>query len=519
MELLCTRPSCTHPVNDCPELDDPRTLKVTRDKFCASCQMPLILGDRYLPIQLLGQGGFGAAYLARDRHTPGMRSCVVKQFKPAVRLTTEQHQVAHGLFMREGEVLEELGREHLQIPDLFAFFDLEVPGRLPGTEEAYFYLAQEFIDGQDLEQELRAFGPMNEAAVTEILSSMLKVLGFVHAHQTIHRDIKPSNIMRSRKGRLYLLDFGAIKYATAQAATTQPSRPQNSTSIFSLGYAPPEQMAGAGVSFSTDLYALAATCVQCLTGLPPNQLCDPVTRRYTWRSNVKYPVSDRLADLLDKMLQPAPYDRFSCAADVLNELCLEKTILHPFQPPISSELPLLSVPSLDSNVTQLPLDQSLTQFPPEPIPIALGSVNSHPMIPISNAPISNAPISSTPMSNSKRPQSPRSPFSLIELLSSSAFMGFEGALLAIGLHAATSVVLVKAVLWCLITGALIYFQSNRTIERLDFVIISGLTLTAVVMMFKVGLVSSMMVALPIALVTTLAALVFRLVYTMLMQNR
>ena len=504
MELLCTRPGCPNPINDCPDLDDPRTLKLTRDKFCGCCEMPLILGDRYLPIQLLGQGGFGAAYLARDRHTPGMRSCVVKQFKPAVRLTSEQHQVAHGLFMREGEVLEELGREHLQIPDLFAFFDLEVPGRVPGTEEAYFYLAQEFIDGQDLEKELRAVGAMNEAAVTEILGSMLKVLGFVHAHQTIHRDIKPSNIMRSRKGRLYLLDFGAIKYATAQA-----SRPQTSTSIFSLGYAPPEQMAGAGVSFSTDLYALAATCVECLTGLPPNQLCDPVSRMYTWRSNVKYPVSNRLADILDKMLQPAPYDRFTCAADVLNSLCPEEAILHPFQPPISSELPLPTVPAMDPNVTQIPLGHPFTQLPPEPLPVALEYVHSKPI----------PPISITPMSNSNRPKSTRSPFSLIELLSSSAFMGFEGALLAIGLHAATNVMLVKAVLWCLMTGSLIYFQSNRTIERLDFVIISGMTLAAVVMMFKVGFVSSIVMALPIALVTTLAALVFRLVYTMLRQNR
>ena len=467
--------------------------------------MPLILGDRYLPIQLLGQGGFGAAYLARDRHTPGMRSCVVKQFKPAVRLTAEQHQLAHGLFMREGEVLEELGREHLQIPDLFAFFDLEVPGRVPGTEEAYFYLAQEFIDGQDLEQELRAVGAMTEAAVTEILASMLKVLGFVHAHQTIHRDIKPSNIMRSRKGRLYLLDFGAIKYATAQAI----SRPQISTSIFSLGYAPPEQMAGAGVSYSTDLYALAATCVECLTGLPPSQLCDPVTRMYTWRDCVKYPVSDRLADILDTMLQPAPYDRFACAADVLNRLCPEEAILHPFQPPISSELPLLTVPALDPTVTQLPLDYPATQLPPEPRTIALKSVHSKAITPMSN---SNRP-------KSARPKPTRSPFSLIELLSSSAFMGFEGALLAIGLHAATNVMLIKAVLWCLMTGALVYFQSNRTIERLDFVIISGVTLVAVVMMFKVGFVSTIVMALPIALVTTLAALVFRLVYTMLMQNR
>ena len=499
MELLCTRPSCPHPINDCPDLDDPRTLKLTRDKFCGCCEMPLILGDRYLPIQLLGQGGFGAAYLARDRHTPGMRSCVVKQFKPAVLLTSEQHEVAHGLFMREGEVLEELGREHLQIPDLFAFFDLEVPGRVPGTEEAYFYLAQEFIDGQDLEQELRAVGPMSETAVTEVLSSMLKVLGFVHAHHTIHRDIKPSNIMRSRKGRLYLLDFGAIKYATAQA-----SRPQTSTTIFSLGYAPPEQMAGAGVSFSTDLYALAATCVECLTGLPPNQLCDPVSRMYTWRSNVKYPVSNRLAEILDKMLQPAPYDRFTCAADVLNSLCPEEAILHPFQPPISSELPLLTVPAMDPNVTQLPFDHLCTQLPPEPLPVALESVHSKPI---------------SPMSNSNRPKSTRSPFSLIELLSSSAFMGFEGALLAIGLHALTGLFWVQAVLWCLCAGVLVYFQSNRTIERLDFVIISGVTLAAVVMMFKVGFVSSIMMALPIALVTTLAALVFRLVYTILMQNR
>ncbi len=508
MELLCTRPSCPSPINDCPDLDDPRTLKLTRDKFCACCEMPLILGDRYLPIQLLGQGGFGAAYLARDRHTPGMRSCVVKQFKPAVQLTSQQHQVAHELFMREGEVLEELGREHLQIPDLFAFFDLEVPGRVPGTEEAYFYLAQEFIDGRDLEQELKAVGPMSETAVIEILSSMLKVLGFVHAHQTIHRDIKPSNIMRSRKGRLYLLDFGAIKYATAQAI----SRPQTSTSIFSLGYAPPEQMAGAGVSFSTDLYALAATCVECLTGLPPNQLCDPVSRIYTWRDCVKYPVSNRLADILDKMLQPAPYDRFACAADVLNGLCPEEAILHPFQPPISSELPLPVARAMESNVTQLPLDYLYTQLPPEPpepLPVALESLHSQPI----------TPMSVPPMSNSNRPKSTRSPFSLIELLSSSAFMGFEGALLAIGLHGLTTLFWVQAGLWCLCAGVLVYFQSNRTIERLDFVIISGVTLAAVVMMFKVGFVSTIVMALPIALVTTLAALVFRLVHTLLMQNR
>jgi serine/threonine protein kinase len=505
MELLCTRPGCTQPVNDFPELDDARTLKLTREKFCRCCGMPLILGDRYLPVQLLGQGGFGAAYLARDRHTPGMRSCVVKQFKPATQLNHQQHQLAHDLFMREGEVLEELGREHLQIPDLFAFFDLEVPGVMPGTEEAYFYLAQEFIDGEDLEQELRRVGRLDEAAVLEILVSMLKVLGFVHAHQTIHRDIKPSNIMRSRKGRLYLLDFGAIKYATSQA-----SRPQSSTSIFSLGYAPPEQMAGAGVSFSTDLYALAATCVECLTGLPPSQLCHPVTRVYTWRSAlpVGNPVSDRLANILDKMLQPTPYDRFATAAEVLAELCPEEVIPHPFEPPISSELPAPAPAPIDQAFTQMPIDPNFTQLPiypspPQPLP-------PQPL----PQPLVMPPV--TPLQPSTQSsRSARRPFSIVELLSSAAFTGFEGALLAIGLHVLTSSLLLKAVLWCGLAAGLIYLQTNRTIERLDLPIIAAITLGILVLVLKVGFVSSMMVAVAIALVTTLAVLVFRLVYTLL----
>ncbi len=513
MELLCTRPGCSQPVNDFPELDDARTLKLTRDKFCTCCGMPLILGDRYLPVQLLGQGGFGAAYLARDRHTPGMRSCVVKQFKPAVQLTHQQHQLAHDLFMREGEVLEELGREHLQIPDLFAFFDLEVPGVMPGTEEAYFYLAQEFIDGQDLEQELRSVGRLDEAAVREILASMLKVLGFVHAHQTIHRDIKPSNIMRSRKGRLYLLDFGAIKYATAQA-----SRPQSSTSIFSLGYAPPEQMAGAGVSFSTDLYALAATCVECLTGLPPSQLCHPVTRVYTWRNAVPAsdPVSDRLANILDKMLQPTPYDRFATAAEVLAELCPEEVIPHPFQPPISSELPTPPPAPIEENFTQMPIEPmpiepNFTQLPSYPSPIQ-PSPQPSPQ-PLPTPPVS--PIEPSALSRWLSRRSARQPFSIVEVLSSAAFTGFEGALLAIALHILIGSLVLKGVLWCVLAAGLIYLQTNRTIERLDLPIIAAITLGILVLVLKVGFVSSMMVAVAIALVTTLAVLLFRLVYTLL----
>lgn len=367
MELFCTRPGCPEPVNPCPDFENPRILRTTRDRLCACCGMPLILGDRYLPIQWLGQGGFGAAFLARDRHTPGMRPCVLKQFKPAQQLTHDQHQLAHELFMREGEVLEELGREHLQIPDLFAFFDLEVPGLQPETDEGYFYLVQEFIDGQNLEQELLARGRFEEPEVLEVLTSMVGVLGFVHAHHTIHRDIKLSNIMRNTRGRLFLLDFGAIKFATSQSQGTAWGTP-----IFSPGYAPPEQVIGANVSFSSDFYALAASCVELLTGLAPQQLRHPVNHRWAWRSQVA--ITPAFAEILDRMLQPDPIDRFQTAAEILAAL-RSADLLSPeslagegrsdFQPPLFSDRPSRMQQDFQANSrirqpieTQMPLDYS-----------------------------------------------------------------------------------------------------------------------------------------------------------------
>lgn len=122
MEVHCTRPHCPRPQNFFADLDDSATLRTVQQKYCTSCGMPLLLVGRYIPIRLLGQGGFGAAFLARDRYTPAMRTCVVKQFQPSGNLSVNQLQVAQGLFEREAVVLEKLGNSHPQIPDLLAFF-------------------------------------------------------------------------------------------------------------------------------------------------------------------------------------------------------------------------------------------------------------------------------------------------------------------------------------------------------------------------------------------------------------
>ncbi|MEG3439777.1 serine/threonine-protein kinase [Pannus brasiliensis CCIBt3594] len=278
MEVLCTRPHCPRPRNQCPDLDDPDKLATIEQKYCTTCGMPLILGGRYLPVKLLGKGGFGAAFLSLDRYRPKTK-CVLKQFQPSIQLSPQALETAKNLFIREGEVLEELGK-HPRIPDLYAFFPLLVKNQLTGNEDRFFYLAQEYIDGKNLEEilaEQRA--PFSEADVRGILEEMLEVLRFVHENRSIHRDIKPSNIMRDKNGRLYLLDFGAVKQATSSGGNLSGK----STTIYSAGYAPPEQQLGKQVSPATDLYALAVTCITLLTNQYPDNLYDPDEKRWFWQ--------------------------------------------------------------------------------------------------------------------------------------------------------------------------------------------------------------------------------------------
>lgn len=338
MEIFCTRPGCSRPLNQFSDLDNPSNLKTIQQKFCTSCGMPLILGGRYLPLRLLGRGGFGAAFLAKDRYTPTFRSCVVKQFQPSGDLSPEELEIAHQLFEREATVLEQLGHRHPQIPDLYAFFPLIVPRAGGGTSDQFFYLVQEFIEGQTLEEELEAKKLFSETEVRAILENLLQVLSFVHSNGSIHRDIKPSNIMRDQKGQIYLLDFGAVKQITAS-----PPAGGGSTGIFSLGFAPPEQMSGSQVYPSTDLYSLAVTCLHLLTGEPPQNLYDAYTNTWKWKSFAPQ-TSPHLSAILERMLLATPKDRFASAEAVLAALNPPPVTPAPRPSPAATHLQVVSTP-------------------------------------------------------------------------------------------------------------------------------------------------------------------------------
>lgn len=398
MEIICTRPGCSRPLNHFDDLDHSTTLKTTQQRYCQSCGMPLILGGRYLPLKLLGQGGFGAAFLACDRHTTKLRQCVVKQFQPSGQLQGKALEIAQELFEREATVLEEIGEKHEQIPDLYAFFPLIVKNQLTQQEEQYFYLVQELIDGENLEEELETKGKFSELEILDILDQVLPILAYIHGLGIIHRDIKPSNIMRDKQNKLYLLDFGAVKQV---ASVGTPNA--HSTSIFSMGFAPPEQMRGGQVYPSTDLYALGTTCIHLLTGKPTEELFDDQRNTWKWRSHLPQ-IDDTLATVLDKLLETAPQDRYQSAEEVQN--ALEKGMISP-QPPISSNT-ILQAPPTAQNI-------------PIPTPPTPPSPPSPPSLPTPLTP-PTPPTLSTP-----RP--PR--FSTLDMLKGAAFTGFEGMLFVI----------------------------------------------------------------------------------------
>lgn len=326
--------------------------------------MPLILRGRYLPQRLLGQGGFGAAYYACDRDTPTLRPCVVKLFQPSAQLSQQQLQIAQKLFAREAEVLERLGNQHPQIPDLYAYFPIVVKSPASGQDEEYFYLVQEFIDGEDLGQILERRGTLPEGAVKAILVSILKVLEFVHSNGAIHRDIKPSNIMKTVDNQLYLLDFGAVKQVTGATSSTR------STGIYTTGYAPPEQVTGGQVFPASDLYSLAVTCIVLLTGKETTELFDSYSNQWLWQQHVA--LKDKnLARVLDRLLSASPQDRYSSAQAALDVLVpdAESARSAPGKASLSAATSILTTQPVSAppaiSITSAAAPQPVTKSPPK----------------------------------------------------------------------------------------------------------------------------------------------------------
>ncbi len=266
-----------------------------------------LLNGRFRIIQALGSGGFGQTYIAEDVSQPDRPQCVIKQFKPAHQ-EKGFLQVARRLFSTEVETLRKLG-SHDQIPTLLADFE----------ENHEFYLAQEYVEGQSLSDEIFAAQRLEEATVVELLRDVLQILAFVHQNNVIHRDIKPGNLIRrQRDSKLVLIDFGAVKEIQTQITSVVPGQTNLTVGIGTQGYGPSEQMMGKP-RYNSDLYALGMTAINALTGLQPFQLpSHPDTGEAIWRDRAR--VSSGLAAVLTKMTRYHFGQRYQTAEAVLYAL-------------------------------------------------------------------------------------------------------------------------------------------------------------------------------------------------------
>jgi serine/threonine protein kinase len=277
-------------------------------QYCQRCGLSLKLNQRYRPLKLIGQGGFGRTYLAVDEHLPSTPECVIKQFF-IPNSTPQQFNKAAQLFNQEAVRLDELGK-HPQIPQLFAHF----------SQNQQLFLVQEYIAGKTLSQQLQTQGYFNEAQIWQLLKDLLPVLQFIHEQRIIHRDIKPDNLIRrdhnlENNNQIVLIDFGIAKQLS------QATQLQTGTIIGTPEYMAPEQSRGK-VFRNSDLYSLGATCLFLMTGKSPFELYDVTRDRWVWRNYLPRDViiSQALTKILNKLIETQVSRRYTSAQQALQDI-------------------------------------------------------------------------------------------------------------------------------------------------------------------------------------------------------
>ncbi|MEG4277503.1 bifunctional serine/threonine-protein kinase/ABC transporter substrate-binding protein [Microcoleus sp. MON1_C1] len=272
-----------------------------------------ILRDRYRIIAKLGEGGFAKTYTANDAlGSPEKPLCVVKEIGPPQSNDPEVLQAAQVQFEREAESLISL-KECSRIPRLIEHFQ----------EQGKFYLIQEYIEGNPLNEEIGSGRLFKESEVIELLQDILEVLDCVHKKHIIHRDIKPSNLIRcNRSGQIAVIDFGAVKGISNLAI--QGGQITQTRVIGTDGYMPAEQWINQP-RFNSDIYAVGIIGIQAIAGLDIEDFLNhkrtgELVWHYSTDDRPMVQISDKLEKVLNKMVRYHFNDRYQSAAEVLDHL-------------------------------------------------------------------------------------------------------------------------------------------------------------------------------------------------------
>lgn len=278
-----------------------------------------LLNGRYLLGRVLGRGGFGITYVAKDITTN--RICAIKEYMPAEYATRvggtqtitpisgskAQMVYNHGRekYIEEARVLAKL-RDNPIVVDIWDFFQ----------QNNTAYLVMEFLDGKNLRQIAKSQGGTIDADyMKEIFVTIASSLMEVHHKNILHRDLSPENIMIQKDGAIKLIDFGAARnYVSAQNV--------GMSILLKPGFAPPEQYDKKGSHGPwTDIYALCATFYNLVSGKP---LIDAMFR-YRGESQPSLAalgcrVTKRTSDVIERGMELDYRRRYKDFKDLLDDI-------------------------------------------------------------------------------------------------------------------------------------------------------------------------------------------------------
>ena len=262
-----------------------------------------ILAGRYVLVEQIGIGGMAIVYRAIDRNTG--HSVAVKVLKPEFNRDAE----FVSRFQREAEAASKM--THHNIVNL-----LDV-----GMDGENRYLIMEYVKGQTLKEVIQEKGRLSAPVAVQITIRILSALQHAHQNGIIHRDIKPQNILVHADGHIKVADFGIARMANSSTLT------RGDSVMGSVHYFSPEQAQGKGTDVTSDLYSVAVTLYEMLTGRVPFDGDSPVAiamqhlhaapepiRRYAPE------VPEAICHVCMKAMEKDPQYRYRSAREMASEL-------------------------------------------------------------------------------------------------------------------------------------------------------------------------------------------------------
>jgi serine/threonine protein kinase len=262
--------------------------------------VPSTLG-RYELLHEIGRGAMGVVYRARDPRIN--REVALKAIPLAEEFEGEDLEDARTKFFREAEMAGRLSHPHI-----VTIFDA-------GEDHGTAYIAMELLRGRHLVDFTEQARRLPTTLAIELMARLADALSYAHQNQVVHRDIKPANIMfDAPSGELKITDFGI-------ARLTDSSRTRTGVVLGTPSFMSPEQLQGRAVTGSSDLFSLAVTLYQLLTGqLPfradsmPGLMMKIAQEPHAPASLVDPGLPEGLDEFFDRALHKLPADRFPSGA-------------------------------------------------------------------------------------------------------------------------------------------------------------------------------------------------------------